>query len=43
MRLAPQNVTLSFAVSDTAAISIAGILVSDVVAPGFAARWARSR
>jgi hypothetical protein len=36
-------VTLPLAVSDTAAISIAGILVSGVVGPGFAARWARSR
>jgi hypothetical protein len=34
---------LPLAISDTAAISIVGILVSGVVGPGFAAHWARTR
>lgn len=34
---------LPLAISDTAAISIVGILVSGVVGPGFAAYWARTR
>jgi hypothetical protein len=34
---------LPLALSDTATISIAGIIVSGVVGPGFAARWARTR
>jgi hypothetical protein len=34
---------LPLAISDTAAISIVGILVSGVVGPGFAAHWARKR
>lgn len=34
---------LPIAISDTAAISIVGIVVSGVVGPGFAAHWARTR
>lgn len=34
---------LPLAISDTASISIVGIVVSGVVGPGFAALWARSR
>ena len=34
---------LPLAISDTAAISIVGIVVSGVVGPGFAAHWARTR
>lgn len=34
---------LPLAISDTAAISIVGILVSGVAGPGFAAYWARTR
>jgi hypothetical protein len=34
---------LPYALSDTATISIVGIIVSGVVGPGFAAHWARSR
>lgn len=34
---------LPLALSDTATISIVGILVSGVVGPGFAAHWARRR
>lgn len=31
------------AISDTATISIVGLVVSGVVGPGFAAHWARTR
>jgi hypothetical protein len=34
---------LPYALSDTATISIVGIVVSGVVGPGFAAHWARNR
>jgi hypothetical protein len=34
---------LPYALSDTAAISIAGIAVSGVIGPGVAAHWARTR
>jgi hypothetical protein len=37
------NRMLPLALSDTATISIVGIIVSGVVGPGFAAHWARRR